>query len=135
MFKDDLKILDLQFLSSGDPIFDLGIIVLFNSNENYGAEPASLDHLLKIYQTTFNDKLVQLGCGSSKETFENIQRRLTSQYRSIFFFMTIQNVFRFYKDGVRGAILFGLLNYDIMIIYEKLIERFNNLSGLMPEMM
>merc|ERR1711879_1087400 len=103
-------------MGSGDPIFDLGIIVLFNSNENYGAEPASLDHLLKIYQTTFNDKLEQLGCGSSKETFENIQKR-------------------FYKDGVRGAILFGLLNYDIMIIYEKLIERFNNLSGLMPEMM
>ena len=49
--------------------------------------------------------------------------------------MTTQNVFRFYKDGVKGAILFGLLNYDIMIIYEKLIERFNNLSGLMPEMM
>ena len=33
---------------------------------------------------------------------------------------------RFYKDGVNGAILFGLINYDIMIKYEKSIERIWN---------
>ena len=37
---------------------------------------------------------------------------------------------RFYSDGVKGGILFGLLNYDIMIIYEKLIERFSNLKRM-----
>ena len=72
----DLRILDLQFLSAGDPIFDLGMIILFNSNENYGAEPGKLENLLEIYQTTFNKKLEELGCGSSKETLENVKKRL-----------------------------------------------------------
>ena len=37
---------------------------------------------------------------------------------------------RFITVGKQGAILFGLLNYDIMIIYEKLLERFSNLAKL-----
>ena len=72
------------------------------------AEPNRLEDLLGTYHSAFNDMLDQLGCQSSKESLENIKLR----------FSTV---------GKQGAILFGLLNYDIMIIYEKLLERFRNL--------
>ena len=74
-------------------------------------EPARLEDLLETYLSAFNNKLAQLGCPSSRESLENIKQR----------FITV---------GKQGAILFGLLNYDIMIIYEKLLERFCNLMKL-----
>ena len=124
----DLRILDLQFLSSGDPVFDLGIIIFFNSNEDYGAEPDRLYQLLELYHSTFNNTLEQLGCGSSKGTFNSLKERYKyyiEHDQEIYYVL-----FRFFSVGVKGAILFGLLNYDIMIIYEKLIERFSNLMRL-----
>ena len=111
LLKGDLRILDLQFLSSGDPIFDLGMIIFFNTNVNFMTEPARLEHLLGIYHSAFNKMLDQLGCPSSKESLANIKQR----------FLTV---------GKQGATLFGLLSYDIMIIYEKLVERFYSLIKL-----
>ena len=38
--------------------------------------------------------------------------------------------FRFYDAGVKSAFCFGMLNYDIMIVYDNFIDRVWELSKI-----
>ena len=40
-------------------------------------------------------------------------------------------LFRFYTVGLKSAILFGMINYDIMIIYDKFVDRFWNVVKML----
>ena len=72
----EMVFLDFQFLSSGDPMWDLGSTILLNTN--LSLDKSLLTSSLQCYYQTFYTKLDQLGATYPKESFETfIQRWVT----------------------------------------------------------
>ena len=69
----EMVFLDFQFLSSGDPMWDLGVIVLLNTN--LGLDKSSLAPSLQCYYETFYKNLDQLGAELPQETFDAFTKR------------------------------------------------------------
>ena len=42
-----------------------------------------------------------------------------------------KRLFRFYTVGLKSAILFGMMNYDIMVVYDKFVDRFWNVVKML----
>ena len=69
----EMVFLDFQFLSSGDPMWDLGVTILLNTN--LGLDKSSLASFLHCYYDTFFKKLGQLEAKLPQETFETFTQR------------------------------------------------------------
>ena len=70
MFNDskEMVFIDFQFLTQGDPMFDLGISILLNTN--FVNDKKIIKQLLRVYQETSNNTMKRLGLSSSTETLD-----------------------------------------------------------------
>ena len=75
MFNDskEMVFIDFQFLTQGDPMFDLGISILLNTN--FVNDKKIIRHLLRVYQETSNNTMQRLGLRSSTETLDQFVER------------------------------------------------------------
>ena len=118
--------LDFQFLSSGDPMWDLGSTILLNTN--LSLDKLLLTSSLQCYYQTFYTKLDQLEATYPKESFETFIQRWVTLH---FWRENKKSLFRFYTVGLKSAILFGMMNYDIMVVYDKFVDRFWNVVKML----
>ena len=71
--KGELVMLDFQFLSEGDPMWDLGVAILLNTN--FINDKEAIHQLLSIYYETTKETLVKMNYPRSFGTLEGFTER------------------------------------------------------------
>merc|ERR1711915_57777 len=103
--REGVKLIDWQYITVGDPMFDLGFVIAFSINDFTTERYLSL---CEAYFKEFNSKLEQLGGQayfSDKADFER------------------QSV----EVGLRSALYWGIFWGDVTVSYAEFGERLKNL--------
>ena len=59
--------LDLQFLTEGDPVSDLAVAVLYNTELRLARDTEAVTALLELYHEAATARLQEMGAGGARE--------------------------------------------------------------------
>ena len=67
--------LDLQFLTEGDPVSDLAMAVLYNTELRLARDTEAVTSLLELYHEAATARLQEMGAGEAAESLQQLKER------------------------------------------------------------
>ena len=71
----EMVFLDLQFLTEGDPVSDLAMAVLYNTELRLARDTEAVTALLELYHEAATARLQELGAGEAAESLQQLKER------------------------------------------------------------
>ena len=71
----EMVFLDLQFLTEGDPVSDLAMAVLYNTELRLARDTEAVTALLELYHEAATARLQEMGAGEAAESLQQLKER------------------------------------------------------------